>query len=188
MSVLKHPINSTDHFRGNVKADISLVEYGDFECPHCKLAHPLVNRLLKERGNELHFVFRNFPLKKIHPHAYMSAAAAEAAGKQHKFWEMHHLIFENQDRLSSNLLYLLAKDLNIDLKQFSKDSRSEEVSRKIETDFESGIRSGVNRTPTFFLNGFPILTYAETYDSLLNAVLAESRRLHHGDSAINLLL
>src|SRR4030095_3966120 len=111
MSVLKIAVNSADHHRGNVNAAVTLVEYGDFQCPYCKRAHPLVKRLLEERGEKFHFVFRNFPLRKIHPHAHASAVAAEAAGKQGKFWEMHDLIFENQDRLSSNYLLLLAEGI-----------------------------------------------------------------------------
>ena len=174
MSVLKLAVNPADHHEGNVSGAITLVEYGDFECPYCRRAHPLVKRLLKEKGNELHFVFRNFPLRKIHPHAYMSAIAAEAAGKQGKFWEMHDLIFENQNKLSKDYLLSLADDMGLDLAQFAIDSKSEAILSKIERDFDSGIRSGVNGTPTFFLNGSPVLTYDETYESLLDAILLES--------------
>ena len=174
MSVLKLAVNSADHHQGNVNAAITLVEYGDFECPYCRRAYPLVKRLLKERGEALHFVFRNFPLRKIHPHAYMSAIAAEAAGKQGKFWEMHDLIFENQNKLSKDYLLSLADDMGLDLAQFAIDSKSEQILSKIERDFDSGIRSGVNGTPTFFLNGSPVLTYDETYESLLDAILLES--------------
>ena len=179
MSVLKPAVNSADHHQGNVNAAITLVEYGDFECPYCRRAHPLVKRLLKERGNELHFVFRNFPLRKIHPHAYISAIAAEAAGKQDKFWEMHDLIFENQDKLNTNYLLSLAQDIGLDPVQFAEDSKSEELLNKIETDFESGIRSGVNGTPTFFLNGHLLLTYDETYESLSDAIQLESEMKQH---------
>jgi len=179
MSKLKPAVNSADHHQGNVNATITLVEYGDFECPHCRRAHPFVKRLLQERSKELHFVFRNFPLNEIHPHAYVSAVFAEAAGKQGKFWEMHDLIFENQDRLNSNFLLSLAEGLGLDLIQFAKDSKSEDVQNKIEKDFESGIRSGVNGTPTFFLNGSPVLTYDETYESLLDAVQLETEMKQH---------
>jgi len=174
MSVLKLAVNSADHHAGNVNAGITLVEYGDFQCPYCRRAHPLVKRLLKEKGDDLHFVFRNFPLSEIHPHAYISAATAEAAGKQGKFWEMHDLIFENQNNLSENYLLSLAEIMSLDLTKFSKDLKSEVIRKKIETDFESGIRSGVNGTPTFFLNSYRILTYDETYESLLDAVQLES--------------
>ena len=179
MSVLKLAVNSADHHQGNVNAAITLVEYGDFECPYCGRAHPLVKRLLKERGNELHFVFRNFPLRESHPHAYISAVAAEAAGKQDKFWEMHDLIFENQDKLNEDYLLSLAEDIGLDLAQFAKDSKSKQILNKIEKDFESGIRSGVNGTPTFFLNGQSLLTYDETYESLSDAIQLESEMKQH---------
>ncbi len=174
MSVLKLAVNSADHHQGNVNAAITLVEYGDFECPYCGHAYPLVKRLLKERGEDLHFVFRNFPLRKIHPHAYMSAIGAEAAGRQDKFWQMHDLIFENQNKLSKDYLLSLADDMGLDLAQFAIDSKSDQILSKIERDFDSGIRSGVSGTPTFFLNGSPVLTYDETYESLLDAIQLES--------------
>ena len=179
MSTLKPAVNSSDHHHGNVNATITLVEYGDFECPYCGRAHPLVKRLLKEKGNEVHFVFRNFPLQEIHPHAYASALAAEAAGNQGKFWEMHDMIFENQDKLNTSYLLSLAEGLGLDLAQFTKDLKSDKVQSKIEADFESGIRSGVNGTPTFFLNGSPVLTYDETYESLLDAIQLESEMQRH---------
>ena len=173
MSLLKLAVNSADHHQGNLNAAITLVEYGDFECPHCKLAHPLVKRLLEEKGQNLHFVYRHFPLRKIHPHAHMAAIAAEAAGKQGEFWEMHNLIFENQDQLNCHYLVLLAEGMGLDLIQFKNDSMSKEIMNKIETDFDSGIHSGVNRTPTFFLNGHQLLAYDETYESLKNAFIKE---------------
>jgi len=179
MSVLKPAVNSEDHHQGNVNATITLVEYGDFECPHCRRAHPFINQLLKERNNEMHFVFRNFPLQEIHPHAYTSAIAAESAGKQGKFWEMHDLIFENQDKLNGNFLMSLAQDLGLGMIQFGKDLKSEAVQKKIEMDFESGIRSGVNGTPSFFLNGSKIVTYNGTYESLLDAIQIESEMKQH---------
>ena len=174
MSVLKLAVNTADHHLGNIHAAMTLVEYGDFQCPYCRRAHPLVKRLLKESGNKLHFVFRNFPLRKIHPLAHISAITAEAAGKQGRFWEIHDLIFENQDRLSEDYLLSLVEDMDLDLAQFAEDSKSEEILDKIERDFESGIRSGVNGTPTFFLNGSHVLTYDETYESLLDAIQLES--------------
>jgi protein-disulfide isomerase len=179
MSTLKPAVNSTDHHQGNVNAAIILVEYGDFQCPYCGRAHPLVKRLLKEKGKELHFVFRNFPLREIHPHAFISALAAEAAAKQDKFWEMHDLIFENQQGLSANLLNSFAERLDLDLAAFTKDSKSRELQSKVETDFESGLRSGVNGTPSFFLNCSKLLTYDETYNSLLDAIQLESEMGPH---------
>ena len=179
MSKLKPEVNSSDHHEGNVNAEITLVEYGDFECPHCGLAHPLIKRLLKEKGKDLHFVFRNFPLREIHYNAYEAAVTAEAAGKQGKYWEMHDLIFENQNMLNTDLFLSLAEYLSLDLTQFAKDSKSEEIQNRIEMDFESGIHSGVNGTPTFFLNGSRVLTYDETYESLANAIQLVSEIRQH---------
>ncbi|HEX6191007.1 MAG TPA: thioredoxin domain-containing protein [Chitinophagaceae bacterium] len=170
MSKLKPGVSTKDHHTGNVKAPIILVEYGDFECPHCKHAHKLMKRLLKEWGDSLHFVFRNFPLREIHPNAYPSAIAAEAAGRQNKFWEMHDLIFENQSAINPDFLIMLAKQIGLDLVQFKEDMQSNTILKKIDMDFESGIRSGVNGTPTFFLNGAYVSTYDESYESLANAI------------------
>jgi protein-disulfide isomerase len=179
MSELKIAVSSVDHHIGNVNAAITLVEYGDFECPYCGHAHPLIKRLLQEKGNELQFVFRNFPLRQIHPNAYISAISAEAAGRQGKYWEMHDLIYENQDKLGIEYLYSLAKSLGLDLTQFSQDAESRVILDKIQTDFEGGIRSGVNGTPSFFINGQKLLTYDETYESLLDAILLESEMKQH---------
>ena len=170
MSVLKLAVNSADHHQGNVNAAITLVEYGDFECQHCKLAHPLIKRLLKEKGNELHFVFRNFPLQEIHPAAIMAAQAAEAAALQNKFWEMHNLIFEHQDNLHGNSFLQFAEELRMDLNEFAKDWKSKEILDKVEKDFESGVRSGVNGTPTFFVNSEMLLSYDGSYESLVEGI------------------
>jgi protein-disulfide isomerase len=175
MSKLKPAVNAADHHEGNINASIILVEYGDFQCPYCGRAYPLIKRLLKERGKDIHFVFRNFPLSEIHVHAFAAALAAEAAGKQGKFWEMHDLIFENQDLLDDDFLLSSAQFLGLDMKQFKMDSKSEELQNKIDSDFDSGVRSGVNGTPSFFLNNAKLLTYDETYKSLLDAVQSESK-------------
>ena len=174
MSTLSLEVNSNDHRKGNLKATLTLVEYGDFQCPACRRAHGLVKRLLKERGNDLCFVFRNFPKPQFHPYAYAAAIAAEAAGKQSKFWEMYDLIFENQSKLDANYLVSLAQDIGLDSAQFDIDRKSDDVLNKIKMDIESGIRSGLKGTPTFFLNGSPILGSTRTYESLLAAIPIES--------------
>jgi len=179
MSGLKTAVNSADHHMGKVHSPIVLVEYGDYECPYCGRAYPLIKRLLHEKGDEFNFVFRNFPLREIHPYAYVSAITAEAAGKQGKFWEMHDLIFENQEKLNPDFLLSLSRILHLDSGQFTKDSASEDVKDKIETDFEGGIRSGVNGTPSFFINGKSLQTYDETYESLLKAILKEASIIQH---------
>ena len=174
MSRLKPEVSAADHHQGNVSSSIQLVEYGDLQCPYCRRAHPLIKRLVRERGNDFQFVFRNFPLREIHPYANAAALAAEAAGRQEKYWEMHDLIFEHQEQLDPDFLLQLARLIKLDMPQFVRDSKSETLQNKIEADFDSGIRSGVNGTPTFYLNGFKLLTYDETYESLSEAIQLES--------------
>lgn len=150
---LKFPVNNNDHIRGNKNALLELVEYGDFECRDCGRAYPIIKIILKEMGDDLKFVFRNFPLTKTHSHALNAAMATEAAGLQNKFWEMHDIVFENQDQLKSEYLLYYAKKIKLDIPQFINDFKKNALLNKVESDFESGVRSGVNRTPSFFING-----------------------------------
>lgn len=153
MRILIPAVNGIDHFYGNPAAPIELVEYGDYECPYCGRAYPIVKSIQQQLGDELKFVFRNFPLSKIHPNAFNASVATEAAGLQYKFWEMHDIIFENQKSLDEDYILLYASRIGLDLERFHSDVRQKMVQEKVEKDFESGIRSGVNRTPTFFING-----------------------------------
>jgi len=150
---LKPPVSEIDHVQGNAKAHIELVEYGDYQCPHCGHAHPIVKDIQKRMGDKLKFVFRNFPLAEIHPDATHAAIATEAAAAQGKFWEMHDIVFEHQRNLSDVSLVKLAKQIGLDIAQFEKDFDNQETQDKVANDFESGVRSGVNGTPTFFVNG-----------------------------------
>jgi len=150
---LRPSVSDKDHIQGNMHAAIELVEYGDYQCPHCGRAYPIVKKLQKELGDKLKFVFRNFPLAEIHPEAVRAAVASEAAALQGKYWEMHDIIFENQETLSEEAFIQFAEELGMDSKQFRKDMAKKELLEKTEADFESGIRSGVNATPTFFING-----------------------------------
>ncbi len=170
MPKLKIPVSKKDHQTGNQQSKIILVEYGDYQCPHCGIAYPLLKKLLAQFGNEFRFVFRNFPLQEIHPEAMLAAQAAEAAGNQNKFWEMHDLIFEHQNSLSRDFLIKTAERLHLSMDQFIADSSSEAVASRVENDFEGGIRSGVNGTPSFFLNGDRLNSYNATYESLAQAV------------------
>ncbi|MFL5787575.1 MAG: DsbA family protein [Flavisolibacter sp.] len=170
MGKLNPPVSVKDHQTGNTNAIVTLLEYGDYQCPYCGHAHPLVKRLLKEKGDDLRFVFRNFPLQDIHPMAMSAALAAEAGAIQGKFWEMHDLIFEHQQELSNALLLKFAVELNIDEEKFANDWQSEMIFSRVESDFETGVRSGVNGTPTFFVNGQRFNQYDETYSSLLMAI------------------
>src|SRR5687768_7992843 len=151
--LLTPPVGAEDHAAGPDDAPVTLVEYGDYECPYCGLAHPIVKKAQEDLGNQLRFVFRNFPLAEAHPHARLAAQAAEAAGAQGKFWEMHHMIFEHQDALEAENLAGYAKALALDEKKFARDIEAPASVKRVRDDFRSGVRSGVNGTPTFFMNG-----------------------------------
>jgi protein-disulfide isomerase len=153
MSRLVMPVTERDHISGPIDAPVTLVEYGDYECPYCGAAYSIVKRVQKKMGDQLCFVFRNFPLTESHPYALHAAQAAEAAGLQSKFWEMHDLLFENQETLDDESLLTFAAALKLDLNKWRRDFSSDEVATRIEQDFSSGVRSGVNGTPTFFING-----------------------------------
>jgi protein-disulfide isomerase len=152
MKQLRPTVNGADHNYGNQTAPLELVEYGDYECPYCSLAYPIIKDIQQQVGVDLNFVFRNFPLSKIHPHAFSAAVATEAAGLQDKFWEMHDIIFENQKALSTEDLFHYAGVIGLNQDRFEKDIQQKALYEKVENDFDSGIRSGVNRTPTFFIN------------------------------------
>jgi protein-disulfide isomerase len=171
MTTLRPPVNERDQQTGNLESRLTLVEYGDYQCPYCRRAHSFVQRMLNEHGNELRFVFRHFPLQEVHAQAFTAALAAEAAGKQRKFWPMHDLLFENQERFHQKSLFLdLAEELGLNPNQFIVDRKREDLVDKIEKDFKSGIYSGVNRTPTFFLNETKINTYDGSYESLVATI------------------
>jgi protein-disulfide isomerase len=129
------------------------VEYGDYQCPHCGHAYPIIKQVQRELEDRLRFVYRNFPLSEAHPDAFNAAVAAEAASLQNRFWEMHDVIFENQEALSWTDLFGYAQSIGLDVQSFEEDVQKKEIAEKVEADFESGIRSGVNGTPSFFING-----------------------------------
>jgi protein-disulfide isomerase len=151
MATLKVPVTPEDHIQGDPDAELTLVEYGDYECPHCGRAYGIVKRVQKHFGRRLRFVFRNFPLTQIHPNAQTAAETAEFAGAHGRFWEMHDLIYENQDRLGLPLLFALAEELGLDPQRLRDALTAGEFEPRVRRDFLSGVRSGVNGTPTFFL-------------------------------------
>ncbi|WP_223649097.1 DsbA family protein [Hymenobacter psoromatis] len=150
---LQPAIGDQDHRQGPAKAPLQLVEYGDYQCSYCGQAYPAVRAAQQALGNKLEFVFRNFPLTEVHPHAQQAALAAEAAAKQHKFWEMHDALYEHQNQLDEQHLIGFARQLGLDIEKFTQDMQNPTMAGKVESDFESGVRSGVNGTPSFFLNG-----------------------------------
>ncbi len=152
-ATLTLPVSARDHAEGPADAPMTLVEYGDYQCPYCGAAYPVVKRLQKSLGKKLRFVFRNFPLTQAHPYALIAAEAAEAAALQGKFWEMHDLLFEQQALLEADIIPTWAERLGLDLAKLGNDISQGDVEKRIKEDRQSGIRSGVNGTPTFFING-----------------------------------
>ena len=147
------PVGRRDHLLGPATAPVTLVEYGDYECPHCGQAHPVVHHLQRLLGRQLRFVFRQFPLTTVHPHAQHAAEAAEAAGAQGKFWAMHDILFTHQQALDDDDLVQYAATLGLALSRFSSELARHSHAARVREDFLGGVRSGVNGTPTFFING-----------------------------------
>jgi protein-disulfide isomerase len=152
MSVLQVPVSSADHMQGDPHASITLVEYGDYQCPACGLAYPIVKGVQKHFGKRLRLVFRNFPLTQIHPEAESAAEMAEFAGAHERFWQMHDALYENQSALGPALYLELAEALHLSGKALSEALESGTFRPKVRSDFMGGLKSGVNGTPTFFIN------------------------------------
>jgi protein-disulfide isomerase len=147
------PVNDADHVAGAADAPITLVEYGDFECPHCGRAHPILQQLQEQMGADLRLVFRNFPVRESHPHAEHAAESAESAAEQGEFWAMHDQLFEHQDALEDDDLLDYAAAIGLDPDAVAEDLDAGTFAAKVRDDFMDGVRSGVNGTPTFFVNG-----------------------------------
>ena len=160
-----------DHRQGRDDAPATLVEYGDYQCPYCGAAHPVVKDVQAVLGDELRFVFRNFPLTQIHEHAQKAAEAAEAAAGQNAFWPYHDLLFAHQDALRRDNLIDYAVSLDLDQTRFAHEVDTNAFAHRIRTDFMSGIESGVNGTPTFFINGLRYDGPVEV-ESLIGAIRA----------------
>jgi protein-disulfide isomerase len=142
-----------DHVQGPAEAPVTLVEYGDYECPYCGAAYPIIKQVQSRMGNRLRFVFRNFPIATSHPHAEQAAEAAEAAAAQGTFWEMHDLLYESQQHLADGDLRGYAEQLGLDGPTFDDALAQHVYAGRVHEDFMSGVRSGVNGTPTFYING-----------------------------------
>lgn len=147
------PVSAADNALGPAHSPVTIVEYGDFECPNCKQAAPVVKLQLTRFADRVRLVFRHFPLEEVHPHALHAALAAEAAGGQGKFWPMHDLLFENRQHLKLHHLRGYAERLDLDLVRFDADMADEIYLQRVREHMESGSRSGVRATPTFFVNG-----------------------------------
>ncbi len=158
---LTPPVSERDHSKGSDNAPVTLVEYGDFECPDCGRAYPIVTELQKRLGDRLRFVYRHYPLMEMHPHAEHAAEVAEAAGAQGKFWQMYDYLFQHQKELDDAHLQTDAEVVGLDVERFDREMTDEAYVRRVEEDIESGDQSGVEGTPTFFINGAP---YEDSYD------------------------
>ena len=153
-AVLTMPVSEDrDHIQGPADAPVTLVQYGDYECPYCGAAYPIIKEVQARMGERLRFVFRNFPITTSHPHAEQAAEAAEAAASQDQFWPMHDLLYENQRRLRDQDLRAYAEQLGLDVELFDKELAEHVHAERVHEDFLSGVRSGVNGTPTFYING-----------------------------------
>jgi protein-disulfide isomerase len=142
-----------DHIQGPASAPVTIVEYGDFECPFCRQAHQMLQQLHNRAGDRFRLIFRHFPISQLHPHAQRAAEAAEAAAGQGQFWSMHDTLYEHQERLDEDSLYRYAKTLGLDMPRFRSQMQEGGLRGRVREDFSSGLRSGVNGTPTFFING-----------------------------------
>jgi peroxiredoxin/predicted DsbA family dithiol-disulfide isomerase len=146
------PVSARDHILGRADAPVTLVEYGDYECPHCSSVHPIVKELLSRTGDSVRFVFRNFPLTQVHHYAQKAAEAAEVAADHDAFWPIHDLLFENQHSLDRESLMRYAVAAGLDAAQFASELASGQKADRVKEDFMSGVHSGVNGTPAFFIN------------------------------------
>lgn len=171
VTALAVPVSEADHAAGIVDAPLTLLEYGDYECPYCAAAHPLVKRLRETLGGRLRFVFRHFPLNNVHAHAAVAAQAAEAAAAQDKFWPMHDLLYAHQATLADYSMDAFAIKLGLEIYKFNADLSSQRYAKRVANDVEGGRRSGVTGTPTFFINGVRY-TGSPEYDAMLAALEA----------------
>jgi protein-disulfide isomerase len=168
------PVSERDHSQGPATAAVTLVQYGDYECPYTRQSTTVVRAIQQQLGDQLRFVFRNFPLIEIHPHALNAALAAEAAASQGKFWQMHDYIFHHQHTLEDSDLTRFAEEVGLDMQQYARALAEQRSLARIEEDMEGGERSGVQGTPTFFING---VMYRSSWkqEALLAALQAASR-------------
>jgi protein-disulfide isomerase len=164
---------SRDHIQGSATAAVTLVEYGDYECPYCAQAYMIVKEVQERQGNKLRFVFRSFPLTKIRPHAYQAALAVEAAAAQGRYWEMYDFLFKHGQVLTDDNLRQSAAKLGLNVSKFDREFLDRTYSRHVDEDIQSGEESGVTKTPTFFINGD---RYNDSWDldTLLSALDEES--------------
>jgi protein-disulfide isomerase len=172
---LSAPVSNVDHVLGADHAQVTVVEYGDFECPNCKQAAPAVKLLLERFPERVRLVFRHFPLTEVHPHALLAAEASECAGAQGSFWSMHDLLFDNQQHLRATQLHAYAERLGIDMVRYTAEMDDDVYLQRIREHQQSGHDSGVRGTPAFFVNG-KVQDVSFGMQGLFSAVEAALRR------------
>lgn len=156
MSTLRIPVGDDDHIRGRIDAPVTIVEYGDYECPYCRDAEPQLRELLEATGDRVRFVFRDFPLEDVHPHAVEAAYVAAFAAEHGVFWQAHDLLYAGQDELGGPLYAQICQALDLPLRGLDAAFDERRYSDRIEAEPEGGVRSGVNGTPTFFVDGIRV--------------------------------
>jgi len=174
---LVDPVSRVDHALGPEHAPVTVVEYGDFECPHCKQASGTVRLMLARFEQRVRFVFRHFPLEGVHPHALLAAQAAECAGAQGQFWPMHDMLFENQPHLKLSQIQEYARRLGLDMARFTAEMDDEVYLQRVREHLQGGDASGVRATPTFFVND-QIVDVSYGLHALIDAVDAALRHAH----------
>lgn len=170
---LKPRVSNRDHIQGKTEAIIELVEYGDYQCQFCGHAYSIIKSIQQQFGEDLKFVFRNFPLSRFHRHSKLAAIASEAADLQGNYWEMHDMLFINQNELHRSALTAYAKAIDLDVDRFDRDLDDSMLLDKVEADFESGLKSGVYKTPSFFING---IIYSGNWDETSLSFFIDSLR------------
>jgi len=176
------PVNSSDWMGWNPDAGVTLVEYSDFQCPACSSYFSIIKGLEDEFSRDVRIVYRNFPLSQVHSNADVAAGAAEAAGNQGKFWEMHDMLFANQSQWAGsndaeNIFAGYASQLGLDVERFREDINSDEVKNRVSEDYQEGVSAGIDSTPTFYVNGKRIQSPSgsEEFREILNKAIEESR-------------
>ena len=178
-STLQVPVEPNDHSLGAADAPITLVEYGDFECPYCRSAEPVVKSIMARLDGQVRLVFRHFPLAAVHPHAETAAETAELAAEHQRFWPMHDRLFEHQDALENADLVRHLAAVGIPVSEAPRALIGHEFARLVRRQFLGGVRSGVNGTPTFFINGARhdgASDEASLLDAIQSAAYATARR------------
>lgn len=150
--IQRTPITPEDWSLGRADAAVTMLEYGDFECPYCAMARPVLESLVLDYPDTIRLIYRHFPITTVHPHAMMAAEAAEAAGAQGKFWEMHDMLFVNQRRLDYEALRWYAEQIDLHLQRFDQELQAHVYQPEVKRDFRQGVQDGVNGTPTIFIN------------------------------------